>query len=93
MVRYLGSASEGVAPRIMGMGPVPRREKLLSRLGLKVSDLQLVELNEAFAVQSLAVIQALAIPEELRNVNGGAIALGHPLRVLGARFLPHWCMK
>ncbi|MBI9048997.1 MAG: thiolase family protein [Anaerolineaceae bacterium] len=85
MVRYLGSSTEGIAPRIMGLGPVPATQKLLQRLGLSISDIQLAEINEAFAVQSLAVLQALDLSEEITNVNGGAIALGHPLGCSGAR--------
>jgi 3-oxoadipyl-CoA thiolase len=87
LVRYVGSASEGVAPRIMGMGPVPATQKLLHRLGLTPADLQLVELNEAFAVQALAVMKELNLSEEITNVNGAAIALGHPLGCSGARIL------
>ena len=87
MVRYLGSASEGVAPRIMGIGPVPATRKLLQRLNLSVQDLQLVELNEAFAAQSLGVLKELSLSDEITNVNGGAIALGHPLGCSGARIL------
>jgi 3-oxoadipyl-CoA thiolase len=85
MVRYAGSATEGIAPRIMGLGPVPATQKLLKRLGLTMADIQLAELNEAFAVQSLAVMQELQLSEEITNVNGGAIALGHPLGCSGAR--------
>ena len=85
MVRYVGSATEGIAPRIMGMGPVPATQKLLHRLSLKITDIQLAELNEAFAAQSLAVMQELGLSEAITNVNGGAIALGHPLGCSGAR--------
>jgi 3-oxoadipyl-CoA thiolase len=85
MVRYVGSATEGVAPRIMGMGPVPATQKLLKRLSLSITDIQLAEVNEAFAAQSLAVLQELDLSEEITNVNGGAIALGHPLGCSGAR--------
>ena len=87
MARILSSAAAGVPPRTMGFGPVPATRKALSRAGLKVADLGLVELNEAFAVQSLAVIQALGLDSQLTNVNGGAIALGHPLGCSGARIL------
>lgn len=87
MARVLASASGGVPPRIMGLGPVPATNKALKRAGLKLSDIGLVELNEAFAVQSLAVIQELGIDPEIVNVNGGAIALGHPLGCSGARIL------
>ena len=87
MARILSSASAGVAPRVMGLGPVPAARKALQRAGLGVSDLQLVELNEAFAVQALAVMRELGLSEEITNVNGGAIALGHPLGCSGARIL------
>lgn len=87
MARILSSAAAGVPPRTMGMGPVPASQKALARAGLTVADIGLVELNEAFAVQSLAVIQALGLDPELTNVNGGAIALGHPLGCSGARIL------
>jgi 3-oxoadipyl-CoA thiolase len=85
--RILGSAAAGVPPRIMGMGPVPATRKLLQRTGLSIQDFSLVEVNEAFAVQSLAVMRELGLPHEITNVNGGAIALGHPLGCSGARIL------
>lgn len=81
------SASAGVDPRFMGIGPVPATEKLLQRHNLTSSDLDLVELNEAFAAQSLAVLRSLRIDEEKANVHGGAIALGHPLGCSGARIV------
>ena len=87
LVRVIASAAAGVPPRIMGMGPVPTTRKALQRVGLQVSDLSLIELNEAFAVQSLAVMQELGLSHEITNVNGGAIALGHPLGCSGARIL------
>ena len=71
----------------MGLGPVPATRKVLARAGLAVDDIDLVELNEAFAVQSLAVMRELGLPPEIVNVNGGAIALGHPLGCSGARIL------
>jgi acetyl-CoA acetyltransferase len=71
----------------MGMGPVPATQKALQRAGLQVKDIGLVELNEAFAIQSLAVIEELGLNPEIVNVNGGAIALGHPLGCSGARIL------
>ena len=85
--RVLGFGSAGVAPRVMGIGPVPATQKLLDRLGLKVSDIDLVELNEAFASQGLATLRQLGIADdaEFVNPNGGAIALGHPLGMSGAR--------
>ncbi|HMN29776.1 MAG TPA: acetyl-CoA C-acyltransferase, partial [Caldilineaceae bacterium] len=87
LVRFIGSASAGVAPRLMGLGPVPAVGKLLGRTKLTVADLDLIELNEAFAVQALAVIDELGLPPERTNVNGGAIALGHPLGCSGARIM------
>jgi 3-oxoadipyl-CoA thiolase len=87
LVRILSAASAGVEPRIMGLGPVPATKKALQRAGLTVADLGLVELNEAFAVQSLAVLEDLGLDESIVNVNGGAIALGHPLGCSGARIL------
>jgi 3-oxoadipyl-CoA thiolase len=87
VARLLAAASAGVPPRIMGMGPVPAVRKALSRAGLKIEDFGLVELNEAFAVQSLAVMRELGLSPEITNVNGGAIAIGHPLGCSGARIL------
>jgi acetyl-CoA acetyltransferase family protein len=83
--RIVTSASAGVPPQIMGLGPVPATEKALSRAGWNAGDLDAVELNEAFAVQSLAVIRRLKLDEERVNADGGAIALGHPLGCSGAR--------
>jgi 3-oxoadipyl-CoA thiolase len=85
--RFVGSAVAGVDPRVMGIGPVPAVRKLLERTGLTVRDLDLVELNEAFASQSLAVIRELGLDDEKVNVNGGAIAMGHPLGMSGARLV------
>jgi 3-oxoadipyl-CoA thiolase len=82
---FAGSAVAGVDPRVMGIGPVPAVRKLLERARLTVGDIDLVELNEAFASQSLAVVRELGIDEEKVNVNGGAIAIGHPLGMSGAR--------
>jgi 3-oxoadipyl-CoA thiolase len=87
LARLVSSAAAGVAPRTMGMGPVPATQKALQRADLQVKDIGLVELNEAFAVQSLAVIEELGLDPEMVNVNGGAIALGHPLGCSGARIL------
>ncbi len=85
--RILGLASAGVPPRIMGMGPVPATERLLERLSLKISDFDVVELNEAFAAQVLACLRGLGLPDDAEHVNpnGGGIALGHPLGMSGAR--------
>jgi acetyl-CoA acetyltransferase family protein len=85
--RFVASAVAGVDPRVMGIGPVPAMRKLLDRAGVTVGDLDLVELNEAFASQSLAVIRELGLDEEKVNVNGGAIAMGHPLGMSGARLV------
>jgi len=87
MARVLSSAAAGVPPRTMGLGPVPAVKKAIERAGLQLNDIGLVELNEAFAIQSLAVIEDLGLDPELVNVNGGAIALGHPLGCSGARIL------
>jgi 3-oxoadipyl-CoA thiolase len=87
LVRVMASAAAGVAPRTMGLGPIPATQKALARAGLKIEDIGLVELNEAFAVQSLAVMRALGLDPAITNVNGGAIALGHPLGCSGARIL------
>jgi acetyl-CoA C-acetyltransferase len=87
LARVVGAATAGVPPRIMGIGPVPATRKLLSRFGLSIGDVDLVELNEAFAAQSLAVLRELGLPDDAEHVNpnGGAIALGHPLGMSGAR--------
>lgn len=87
MVRIVSSGSAGVEPRVMGIGPVGAARKALHRAGIRAADLRLVELNEAFAVQALAVLRDLEIAEDITNVNGGAIALGHPLGCSGARIL------
>jgi len=87
MARWMGSAVAGVDPGVMGYGPVPATEKLLKRLGLTLDDVGLVELNEAFAAQSLGVMRRLGLNHEITNVNGGAIALGHPTGCSGARIL------
>ena len=84
---FVGSAVAGVDPRVMGIGPIPAVRKLLERTGISADDLDLVELNEAFASQSLAVVRELGLDQEKVNVNGGAIALGHPLGMSGARLV------
>ncbi|SDK98090.1 acetyl-CoA C-acetyltransferase [Cryobacterium psychrotolerans] len=85
--RVVGGASAGLAPEIMGLGPVPATEKLLGRQGLTIGDIDAVELNEAFATQSLATIRRLGLDPEIVNRHGGAIALGHPLGSSGSRIL------
>mgnify|MGYP001089419099 CR=1 FL=1 len=87
LARIISMAAAGVPPRIMGMGPVPATEKALARAGLEISDIQLVEINEAFSVQTLAVMEKLGLSHKITNVNGGAVALGHPLGCSGARIL------
>jgi len=87
LARIVASASAGVSPRVMGYGPIPATKKALERAGLQMKDIGLIELNEAFAIQSLAVIEDLGIDPELVNVNGGAIAIGHPLGCSGARLM------
>ncbi len=87
MARVTGAAVAGVEPRIMGLGPAPASEKLLARMGLNIADMDVIELNEAFAAQALAVLRMLGLPDDAAHVNpnGGAIALGHPLGMSGAR--------
>ena len=85
LVRFVAAGIAGVDPRIMGIGPVPATKKALHRAGLTLADIGLVELNEAFAAQSLAVVRELNIDRDILNVNGGAIALGHPLGCSGTR--------
>ena len=87
IARILGGATAGVAPRIMGIGPAPASEKLMARLGLRIDDFAVIELNEAFASQGLATLRRLGVPDDAPHVNrnGGAIALGHPLGMSGAR--------
>jgi acetyl-CoA acyltransferase len=85
--RVIGAAAAGVPPRIMGIGPVPATQKLLARLGWKIGEIDVIELNEAFAAQALPVLRQLGLPDDAAHVNpnGGAIALGHPLGASGAR--------
>jgi len=87
MARVRASASVGVRPDIMGIGPIPATRKALSRAGLTIADIDLIEINEAFAAQSIACMRDLELPPERTNVNGGAIALGHPLGASGARIV------
>ncbi len=93
LARVVASATAGVEPRMMGLGPVPAVRKALGRAGLRIEDIGLIELNEAFAVQALAVMRELGMREEITNVNGGAIALGHPLGCSGARILTTLVME
>ena len=87
LARFVGSAAAGVDPRVMGIGPVPAVRKLLARTGVALEDVDLVELNEAFASQSVAVVRELGLDPARVNVNGGAIAVGHPLGMSGARLV------
>lgn len=87
LARVVASAAAGVPPRVMGYGPIPATRKALARAGLRIDDIGLIEVNEAFAVQTLAVMSELGLRPEITNVNGGAIALGHPLGCSGARIL------
>jgi 3-oxoadipyl-CoA thiolase len=87
LARIVSSAAAGVPPRVMGIGPVSATKKALERAGLKMKDIELIELNEAFAVQSLAVMEDLDLDPDIVNVNGGAIAIGHPLGCSGARLM------
>lgn len=89
LVRVVGMATAGVAPRLMGIGPVPAVQKLLAQTGLRIGDFDVVELNEAFAAQGLAVLRQLGLPDEAEHVNpnGGAIAFGHPLGMSGIRLV------
>ncbi|MEM8552667.1 MAG: 3-oxoadipyl-CoA thiolase, partial [Pseudomonadota bacterium] len=89
LARVEGCATAGVAPRVMGIGPVPAAEKLLARGGAAIGDFDRIELNEAFAAQALAVLRGLGVPDDAAHVNshGGAIALGHPLGMSGARLV------
>ena len=87
LARIVASASAGVPPRVMGYGPIPATKKVLKRAGLQMKDIGLIELNEAFAVQSLAVMEDLDLDPDIVNVNGGAIAIGHPLGCSGARLV------
>jgi 3-oxoadipyl-CoA thiolase len=87
--RVVGVATGGVPPRVMGLGPIPATRKLLARLGIGIDEIELIELNEAFAAQAVAVLRALGVPDDAEHVNpnGGAIALGHPLGMSGARLV------
>jgi acetyl-CoA C-acetyltransferase len=87
MVRWVASAIAGVSPRTMGYGPIPATRKVLERTGLTIDDMDIVELNEAFAVQALACIKELGLDMSKTNVNGGAVALGHPLGCTGAKLM------
>lgn len=85
LVRVIGTAVVGVPPAVMGTGPVPAVRKLLDRTGLTLADIDLIELNEAFAAQAIACIETLGLDEQRVNVRGGSLAIGHPLGASGAR--------
>jgi acetyl-CoA acyltransferase len=85
MARFIAFAVKGVAPEVMGIGPIAAIPAVLAMAGMKQEEIELIELNEAFAAQALAVIKTLGLREEIINVNGGAIALGHPLGCTGAK--------
>jgi acetyl-CoA acetyltransferase family protein len=89
LIRVIASAAVGVLPRVMGIGPVPAVRQVLAKTGLKLSEMDIIELNEAFAAQSLAVLRDLRLPDDAAHVNpnGGAIAIGHPLGASGARII------
>lgn len=87
LARYVGSAVAGVEPSYMGLGPVPASQKAFAKCGLSASDMDVIELNEAFAAQAVPCIAELELDPERVNVNGGAIALGHPLGASGARLV------
>ena len=87
LAKIISWATSGVQPAVMGTGPIPASKKALSKAGWTINDVDLVEANEAFAAQSLAVMKELNIPKEKLNVNGGAIALGHPIGATGTRIL------
>ena len=89
LARVVGMSVTGVTPRIMGIGPVPASQKVLARAGLSIEDMDVIELNEAFASQGLATVRALGVADDAEHVNpnGGAIALGHPLGMSGARLV------
>ena len=95
LAKILGAASAGVLPRLMGIGPAPASRKLLARLELSVTDFSVIELNEAFASQALAVLRDWGVPDDAGHVNpnGGAIALGHPLGMSGARIVGSAAME
>ncbi len=87
LARFIASASVGVEPNTMGLGPIPATRKALAKAGLTIDQIGLAEINEAFAVQALVCMRELNLPHEITNVNGGAVALGHPLGCSGARIL------
>ena len=93
IARLISYAAAGVEPRIMGIGPVAAVPKALAQAEMKLDDIELIELNEAFASQSLAVVRELGMNEDIVNVNGGAISMGHPLGCTGAKLSVQFLMK
>ena len=93
MATWVAGALGGVEPEIMGVGPVASTRKVLAKTGLSIDDMDLIEANEAFAAQSIAVARDLKFDMSKVNVNGGAIALGHPVGASGCRILLHYCMR
>lgn len=87
LARILGSAATAISPEVMGLGPITATQKLLSRLELSIGDIDLIELNEAFAAQVVPVVRQLGLDPERVNVNGGAIAIGHPFGATGTRLV------
>ncbi len=87
LARVVSGAASGIEPRVMGLGPIEATRRALNKAGLTIEDIGLAEINEAFAVQALAVMRELGLAHEITNVNGGAVALGHPLGCSGARIL------
>src|SRR5699024_10129497 len=93
ILRFIDATSAGVDPNLLGIGPIPAIEKLLKRTGKTIDDIDLIEFNEAFASQVLATVEAVGIPQERLNVNGGALAFGHPYGASGAILITRLCTE